>query len=71
MNLLTIGLSCFSYKQEVPNDIGENHLYTPPENLNYKEYLDTKIIWTTNQKMKINQTKNIKKKTMIFNYTNN
>ena len=67
VNLLTIGISSFNTKHEVPNDIGEDNLYIPPENLKSQEYLDTINSWTINQKMKINQTKT---KTMIFNQTN-
>ena len=68
VNLLTIGISSFNIKHEVPNDIGEDNLYIPPENLKSQENLNKINIWTNNQKMKINKTKT---KTMIFNYTNN
>ena len=66
VNLLTIGISSFNMKHAVLNDIGEDNLYIPPENLKSQEYLNIINTWTKNQKMKINQTKT---KKMIFNYT--
>ena len=57
VNLLTIGLSSFNFKQEVPNDIGEHNLYIPPENLKSQEYLYSINNWTNKQKMKIIRVK--------------
>ena len=68
VNLLTIGISSFNIKHQIPNDIREDNKYIPPENLRSQLYLDTINTWTQNHKMKINQTKT---KTMIFNHTNN
>ena len=67
MNILTIGLSSFNVRKQVPNDIREDNQFIPPENLKSQTYLDQINLWTMNQKMLINQTKT---KTMIFNYTN-
>ena len=67
VNLLTIGLSSFNTKQQVPNDMNEENLYIPPENLKSQEYLDKIDSWTNSQKMKINSNKT---KTMLFNFTN-
>ena len=68
VNLLTVGLSSFNIKYQVPNDIREDNQYIKPENLKSQEFLDTINIWTESNKMKINQ---LKTKTMIFNYTKN
>ena len=68
INLLTIGLSSFSFKYKVPSDIGEHNQYIPPENLQSQKYNNEINIWTIKQKMKINESKT---KTMIFNFTNN
>ena len=57
VNLLTIGISSFNIKHQVPNDIKEDNNYIPPENLKSQEYLNTINTWTKKQKMKINQTK--------------
>ena len=57
VNLLTIGISSFNFRQEVPTDIGENNLYIHPENLKSQEHLDSINICTKKQKMKINQSK--------------
>ena len=67
VNILTIGLSSFNVRKQVPHDIREDNQFIPPENLKSQTYLDLINLWTMNQKMLINQTKT---KTMIFNYTN-
>ena len=68
VNLLTIGMSSYNVKFQVPNDILDHNQYIHPHNLESQEYLDLINEWTMNQKMKINQKKT---KSMIFNYTNN
>ena len=64
INLLTVGLSSFNVKSQVPTDILENNQYIPPQNLKSQEYLNQISLWTRNQKMLINQKKS---KSMIFN----
>lgn len=66
VNLLTVGITSFNLKQQVPNDIPTHNQYISPENLKSQEYLNTINKWTTNQKMIINQKKT---KTMLFNFT--
>ena len=66
VNLLTVGLSSFNIKAQVPNDIRVDNQFIKPENLKSQEYLNQINMWTNTQKMKINQSKT---KTMIFNYT--
>ena len=66
VNLLTVGLTSFNLKMQVPNDISAHNQYIPPHNLKSQEWLDWISEWTTNQKMMINGQKS---KCMIFNFT--
>ena len=66
VNLLTVGLSSFNLKQQVPNDIATHNQFISCHNLKSQDWLDNISDWTDNQKMKIN---NQKTKTMIFNFT--
>ena len=66
VNLLTVGLTSFNLKMQVPNDIGPHNQYIPSHNLKSQEWLDWISEWTTNQKMMINGQKS---KCMIFNFT--
>ena len=68
MNLLTVGMTCFNVKPQVPNDLFEHNQYIPAENLKSQNILDSISDWTMKQKMKINQKKT---KSMLFNFTNN
>ena len=67
VNLLTVGLSSFNIKHQVPTDIPEHGQYIEGSNLKSQLWLDQINEWTQNQKMLINQKKT---KTMLFNYTN-
>ena len=68
VNLLTVGITSFNIKNQVPNDIPQHNQYIPPENLVSQQYIDSINEWTKDHKMKINSEKT---KTMLFNYTNN
>ena len=68
VNLLTIGISFFNIKYQVPNDIPTHNQYISAENLLSQSHLDNVHIWTNNQKMLINEKKS---KTMIFDFTDN
>ena len=68
VNVLTVGMSCYNVKLQVPNDILEHNQYIPAENLESQKYLDTISDWTIRQKIKTNQKKT---KSMLFNFTNN
>ena len=68
VNLLTVGLTSFNVKHQVPTDLPEHGQYIPAENLKSQDYLNEIQNWTKNQKMVINETKT---KTMIFNFTRN
>ena len=66
INLLTIGISSFNLKQEVPNDIPTHNQIIPPEHLQSQKWLEEINDWTVKQKMQINEKKT---KTLIFNFT--
>ena len=68
INLLTIGLSSFNMKNQVPSDIPEHGQYIEGEKLKSQEYLHKINEWTENHKMVISEKKT---KAMIFNYTDN
>ena len=68
VNLLTIGLSSFNIRGQVPSDIPQHNQFIPPQNLQSQKWLDEINEWTLNQKMLINEKKT---KTIIFNYTDN
>ena len=64
VNLLTVGLTSFNLKQQVPSDIPLHNQFIPAENLVSQEWLDKINDWTEEKKMLINE-----KKCMIFNFT--
>ena len=68
VNLLTVGLTSFNLKHQIPSDIPQHNQYIPPDNLKSQQWLNNINDWTVKQKMLINEKKT---KTMIFNYTNN
>ena len=68
VNLLTVGMSSYNVKFQVPNDIKSDNKYIPAENLDSQNNLDKINQWTIENKMLINQKKT---KTIIFNFTRN
>ena len=68
VNLLTIGITSYNLKYQIPSDVPQHNQYIPSENLESQEWLNKINQWTINQKMMVNEKKT---KTMIFNYTNN
>ena len=68
VNLLTVGITSFNLKQQVPVDIPTHNQFIPPDNLKSQAWLNEINDWTINQKMMINEKKS---KTLIFNYTDN
>ena len=68
VNLLTVGITSFNIKQEVPNDIPLHNQFIQPQNLKSQEWLEKIDDWTEKQKMMINTKKT---KTMIINFTDN
>ena len=68
INLLTVGMSSFYMKNQVPSDIPVHGQYIESTKLKSQHYLDQINKWTEEHKMVINQKKT---KAMIFNYTDN
>ena len=68
INLLTIGLSSFNFKQQIASDIPTHGQIIPNENLKSQKYLDQINNWTNEHKMVINAKKT---KAMMFNFTHN
>ena len=66
VNLLTVGITSFNVKIQVPTDIPTHNPFIPPENLESQGWLDNINEWTENQKMMVNGKKT---KAMIFNFT--
>ena len=66
VNLLTVEITSFNLKVQVPSDIPQHNQYIPSENLESQVWLDNINEWTKKQKMMINEKKT---KTLIFNYT--
>ena len=67
VNLLTVGLSSFNLKMQVPNDLPTHNQFVEPQNLKSQQWLDEINTWTVNQKMKINEQKT---NVMFFNFSN-
>ena len=68
INLLTVGLSSFNLRNQVPNEIPVHGQFIDGNNLKSQDYLNQLDQWSENQKMKINQKKT---KAMVFNFTDN
>ena len=68
INLITIGLTSYNFKNHVASDIAIGDSYLPPNNAESQNFLNSIEEWTENKKMKLNKKKS---KVMIFNYTNN
>ena len=68
VNLLTVGITSYNIKQQIPSDIPPHNQFIPPEQLQSQDWLNQIDEWTENQKMMINSKKT---KTMIFNFTEN
>ena len=66
VNLLSVGLSSFNFKQTVASDIPIHNQVVKNTNLRSQDWLDQINAWTKEQKMKINAKKS---SVMIFNYT--
>ena len=66
VNLLTVGLTSYNVKYQVPSDISVNNNYIPPESVKSQSYLDKINQWTEENLMMIN---NKKTKNMIFNFS--
>ena len=68
INLITVGLSSYNVKQQVPSDIGVDQKYLPCENILTQSHVNNLVQWTKEIKMMLNGQKT---KLMIINFTNN
>ena len=68
INLLTVGLASYNFKNHVASDIAIGDSYLPPSNCQSQNYLNEIQEWTDAKKMKLNEKKT---KIMIFNFTHN
>ena len=68
INLLTIGISSFNIRSQVPNDIPTHNGYIIPQNLQTQDYINQICDWTERKKMCLNIPKS---NLMCFNFTNN
>ena len=67
INLLTVGISSFNVRHQVPNDILENNGFISNENLQTQTNINKISQWTEERKMKLNHKKS---SLMCFNFTN-
>ena len=68
INLVSIGISSYNCKQQVPSDIQASNMYIPSKNIQTQNSLDKICEWTNRKKMLINSDKT---KYMIINYSKN
>ena len=54
VNLLTVGISSYNIKAQVPNDIPIHNGYIEAKNLKIQENIDNICDWTRSRQMKIN-----------------
>ena len=68
INLISIGLACYSYQNHVPSDIATNSLFLDPKNVKSQDYLRNIESWSESKQMKLNEKKT---NYMIFNFSSN
>ena len=66
INLLSIGLTSYNFKNHVASDLPVDKLFLPGQNLKTQDYLNKIVSWTEDNKMLLNKKKS---KGMIFNFT--
>ena len=66
VNLITIGISSYNSKLQVPNDIPDHNGYIDPRNLLSQKHINDISQWTVDHKMKLNHKKS---NIMIFNFS--
>ena len=66
INLLSVGLASYNFKQHVASDIGINQKYLSNENIQTQQYSQSISEWTNKNKMKLNVKKT---KVMVINFT--
>ena len=68
INLLSIGIASYNFKQHVHSKIPSHNQFIPKENLQSQQYLEKLNTWSNNQKMQLNLEKT---KLMLFNFSKN
>ena len=68
LNLISVGISSYNCKQQVPSDIQSGNHFIPTQNLKSQQHLEKLSKWTDAMKMKLNTDKS---KFMIINFTRN
>ena len=68
LNLISVGISSYNCKQQVPSDIQSGNHFIPTQNLKSQQHLDKISLLTDAMKMKLNTDKS---KFMIINFTRN
>lgn len=66
INLITVGLSSYNFKNHVASDIPVRGQYVDPEHLTTQKYINTLDTWSDSHLMKLNQ---VKTKIMLVNFT--
>ena len=66
VNLLTVGISSYNIRTQVPNDIPSHNGYIEAKNLKIQKNIDSICEWTRSKQMKINAKKSCG---IIFNFT--
>ena len=57
VNLISIGMSSFNLKNQIPNDIPVHNGFISPDNLKSQGYINKISQWTEDHKMKLNDKK--------------
>ena len=65
INLITAGLSCYNFKQQVASDISQENQYIPPDHLQTNKHLEKISKWSDQNLMQLNCQKT---KYMILNF---
>ena len=68
INLITIGISSYNFRNHVASDISTDQKFLPPKNCSSQSYLDSVQQWSDSKLMQLNENKT---KAIIFNFTNN
>ena len=68
INLITLGISSYNFKQHVASDIAIHGQFIQPNLLKTQGYINTIDEWSVNQKIILSQKKTI---VMIFNFSRN
>ena len=57
INLITVGVASYNFKNHMASDIGIDQLYIPSEKIKSQSYMDNISGWTVDKKMKLNEDK--------------